>query len=361
MRIAVIGLRGFPGIQGGVENHCENIIPRLGDDFHCVVYQRKPYVNRDVRADYKNIEYVNLPSTRLKGVEAFFHTFIASLHIIFHRNADVVNIHNIGPGLFTPLLKIFGYKVVITYHSPNYEHAKWGFFSRTILKIGEFMSLKFADHVIFVNKFQQEKLSENRCFHSTYIPNGINRVTPSASTEFLKMHGIVPMKYILAVGRLTPEKGFDTLIRAVNELTHDYKLVIAGAADNGQGYADTLKQLDKGGRVVFTGFLTGEALRQLYSHARLFVLSSVNEGFPIVLLEALSYNLPVVVTDIPATHLLRLPGAAYTPVGDSSAMAEKISGVVSSSSVDTRIEYPEIADYDWDCIARQTAEVYRGL
>ena len=110
------------------------------------------------------------------------------------------------------------------------------------------------------------------------------------------------------MGRLTPEKGFEYLVEAVNKLDEVKHLVIAGASDHDTSYFKMLKQLDWNEKVIFTGFTQGEDLRQLYSHARLYVLSSVNEGFPLVLLEAMSYQLPLVVTDIqPHTSLSYLP------------------------------------------------------
>lgn len=359
MRIAVIGLRGFPNIQGGVESHCENIIPRLGPDFHCTVYRRKPYLNRHSTVSFNNISFIDLPSTRIKGFEAVFHTFLAVVHIILHHNCDIVNIHNIGPGLFTPILRLFGYKVVITYHSPNYEHSKWGKMSRAIFKIGEKVSLRYANRIIFVNKFQQEKLSEKIFHDSVFIPNGINEVTRSTRTDFLEKHGLTPKRYILAVGRLTPEKGFDTLIKAINQCDTSLKLVIAGASDNGSNYEESLRKLDTNDKVIFTGFTKGEQLRQLYSHAGLFILSSINEGFPIVLLEAMSYKLPVIVTDLPATHMVQLPSEVYTRAGDVDMMKNKISDFCKGKMTDT--QYHNMEQFNWENIAQSTAKVYNSL
>ena len=52
------------------------------------------------------------------------------------------------------------------------------------------------------------------------------------------------------------------------------------------------------------GYVDGEFLRQLYSHARLFVLPSYNEGFPLVLLEAMSYHLPILASEYPLINYL---------------------------------------------------------
>lgn len=355
MRIAVIGTRGFPDIQGGVERHCECLYPRFGGFVEAIkVYRRRPYLSSETRlAHYPRISFVDLPSTRIKGFEAVFHTFLCCMHLLFHR-VDVVHIHNIGPGMFTPLLRLFGFKVVITYHSPNYEHKKWGAVAKMILRMSESLSFGFANKIIFVNKFQMEKAPESIQKKSVYIPNGIDSITRSESIDYLEKIGAIKGEYVLGVGRITPEKGFEYLVEAVNKLDCVKQLVIAGAADHGDGHLQHLKELDVNKKVIFAGFVGGENLRQLYSHARMFVLSSENEGFPLVMLEAMNYGLPMVVSDISATHLIELPQKCYAKKCDANDLADKIENTYSCEQA---YEY-DLSGYDWDNVARQTTEVY---
>ena len=355
--ISVIGVRGFPGVQGGVEMHCENIYTRMHKNYRLRIYRRRPYLTEVSARKFKNTEYVDLPSTRIKGLEAVIHSFFAAIHIIFHR-PDAVHIHNIGPGMFAPLIKMFRIPIILTYHSPNYEHKKWGRLSRAILKLSEKISLSCASKVIFVNSFQREKLGEKVLAKSVFIPNGINKTKIGRSTGSLRTLGIESRDFILSVGRLTPEKGFEYLVEAVNKLDEVKHLVIAGASDHDNSYFKMLKQLDWNDKVIFTGFTQGEDLRQLYSHARLYVLSSVNEGFPLVLLEAMSYQLPLVVTDIPATHLIQLPEDNYVEVANSDALAEGISNALKK---DFQLQHYDLKDYNWDSIAKQTLDVYRQV
>lgn len=353
-RLAVIGIRGFPGVQGGVESHCQQLIPLISESFKCRVYRRKPYLTgTSVTDEYNSIEFVDLSSTRIKGFETVLHTLLSCLHLIFHR-VDVVNIHNIGPAMFAPLLRLFGMKVVLTYHSPNYEHAKWGLFSRLLLRTSEKIALKFSNHIIFVSPIQRAKYSDKIQAKSTAIPNGITPLGFDYNDEFLKSRGIEPKKYILAVGRLTPEKGFDNLIRAVNKCKGSHRLVIAGAADHNPEYLKYLKSLDENNRTVFAGYTTGSNLAQLYTHAALYVLSSHNEGFPMVLLEAMSHNLSIVSTDIPAAHIIPLPDSHYCNHDDYSDMARVIDFVISQNECPVY----NLSSYDWDSIARQTLSVY---
>lgn len=171
MKICVIGTRGFPNIQGGVEKHCEALYPLLAKDNEIIVFRRKPYVT-DKSSHFDNIRFIDLTSTTIKGFEAVLHSFIATVYAVFIR-PDVVHIHNIGPAMFAPILKLFKIKVVLTYHSPNYEHDKWGWFSKHLLLLCEKIALSFSDCIIFVNKFQMEKYNKAVRLKSYYIPNGI--------------------------------------------------------------------------------------------------------------------------------------------------------------------------------------------
>lgn len=354
MTIAIIGTRGFPGIQGGVEKHCEHLYP-LMRNVNFRVYRRKPYLTEGSRNNsYSNITFTDLPSTRIKGVEAVLHTLLSVLHIMLHR-PDAVHVHNIGPGMYTPLLRLLGLKVILTYHSPNYEHKKWGRSASAFLRWCERVSLRYSSHIIFVNKFQREKFGPEVLGKSSYIPNGIDPARLSEGTDFLKKHNIEPGGYVLAVGRITPEKGFEHLIKAVQQLPEVKQVVIAGASDHDTAYAEQLKAMDTGGKVIFTGFTSGEDLRQLYSHARAYVLSSVNEGFPLVLLEAMSYQLPLIVSDIPATHLVELPTDDYFVAGDAESLARCLHAKLQQPA--GRVNY-DLADFDWQDVARRTEAIY---
>lgn len=359
MKIDVIGTRGFPGIQGGVERHCERLYP-LMENVKIRVFRRKPFINKAYKdTKYDNIQFLDLPSTRVTGLEAVFHSFQATLISAFSRS-QVVHIHNIGPAMFAPLLRLFGKKVVLTYHSANYEHDKWNWFGKLVLRLSEKIALSASNRIIFVNKFQLDKYSDKVKAKSVYIPNGIVPLQRNTATDFLQKLNVESGKYILSVGRITPEKGFDLLIQAYNKLKTDVKLVIAGAPDQDTAYFDNLKAM-AGKNVVFAGFVDGGNLSQLYSHAQVYVLSSRIEGFPLVLLEAINFGLPLLVSDIEATHLLDLPKKSYFKASDVYSMQLKLGEFLSEKSADYLSHAVAVGDFDWDNIARQTVEVYNKV
>lgn len=355
MKLCVIGLRGFPMIEGGVEKHSESLYPKLKEDIDIVIYRRKSYVNSNDA--YDHISFIDLPSTRIKGFEAVFHSFISSIDALL-RKPDGVHYHNIGPALFSPIVKLRGIPVVLTYHSPNYEHKKWGKFARKLLLFSEKVALKTADKIIFVNSFQMEKYNDDIKIKSIYVPNGINDLPISPNTTYLEEIGVEPGKYILSVGRITQEKGFDTLIMAFKKAKTDgVKLVIAGGVEFENDYMKQLQELSKGEDVIFTGYTFGDNLHQLYTHAGMYVLSSNNEGFPLVLLEAMKYKLDVLVSDIPATHLVDLDEDDYFKCGNYEMLAEKITLRVKKNKKRTY----DLNKYDWNEVADTMSNIFHEV
>lgn len=353
MKICVLGTRGFPHIQGGVERHCECLYPRMAamSDVHITVFRRKPYVSET--PDVPFIRFIDLPSTRLKGIEALVHSFLATCYTIF-LHPDVAHVHNIGPAFFSPLLRLFGIPVVLTFHSPNYEHSKWGKLGKAFLRLSERLAFAAATSIIFVQAAQREKTAPDIRAKSACIPNGIEP-PPALDAEPLPPFQLAPQRYVLAVGRITPEKGFDDLIQAYPTIS-DIPLVIAGGSDSEPDYFERLKKLAKGKNIRFVGSVMGNRLYRLYRHARLFVLPSHNEGFPLVLLEAMSFSLDILASDIPANRALHLTNEHYVPCRNIPALAKAIQqhlqGPVHSFDYD-------LSGYRWERICKETLGVLR--
>jgi glycosyltransferase involved in cell wall biosynthesis len=113
-----------------------------------------------------------------------------------------------------------------------------------------------------------------------------------------------------------------------------------------------------------TGFQSGESLRQLYAHAGMFVLPSSHEGLPIVLLEALSYGVPVLVSDIsPNLEVISDPAHIF-PMGDVAELGAKIS-TLAELKLDATVREAAMRAcarrYDWDEIAKRTSAAYDEL
>jgi radical SAM protein with 4Fe4S-binding SPASM domain len=366
IRIAVLGTRGFPDVQGGVERHCQELYPRMAElGCEIRVYGRKPYLGSGVR-NYRGVEIYPLWTPKLKSLEAIFHTTYGFLHAAFNRKGfDVIHFHAIGPSLLVPLAKLLGFKVVVTNHGPDYDRQKWGRIAKAALRIGERWGSRLADRVIAVSKVIKNNLQDRFSRAVEYIPNGVIIPDPVRPGDYLKKLRLSPGKYLLSVGRLVPEKGFHDLLNAFRKLKTDWKLVIAGGADHEDNYSRTLKkEASSDDRVVMTGMVKSDRLSELYSNAGLFVLPSYHEGLPIVLLEAMSYGRNVVCSSIPAnTEVIDDPESLFT-AGDIGQAQNRIADYLDKhGDSDTPAYSPSerLKEFNWDAIARKTFAVFESL
>ena len=318
MKIVVTGTRGIPRIMGGVETHCEELFPRIAAMGHDVtVVRRSCYVTDDNRInEYKGVKLVDVFAPKKKSIEAALHTFLAVIKAR-RMGADILHVHAVGPSLMIPFARLLGLKVVMTHHGPDYDREKWGRMAKFALRLGERMGAYGSNGIIVISQVIANiiKSKYGRC--SYLIFNGVNKPVKSKNTDYVDSLGLQPQKYVVALGRFVKEKGFDLLIDAFRRLGNsDYKLVIAGDADHEDAYSMSLKALAKEQNVVLTGFIKGEKLNQLMTNAALFVLPSSHEGLPISLLEAMSYDLDVLESDIPANKFPELETGDFFKCGD---------------------------------------------
>ncbi len=363
LKIMVLGLRGFPGIQGGVETHAENLYPVLveqGCDVEVVV--RSPYMSPADIKDLPGIRFTRLWSPHAKGLEAIVHTFLGVLYAAVRR-PDILHIHAIGPAILTPLARVFGLRVVVTHHGPDYDREKWGGFASSVLRAGERFGMRWSNRRIVISKVIQDLVANKHDRDCDLIPNGVVLPELADGVETLAKFGLSPGRYVLLVSRLVAEKRHLDLIAAFEQARLEgWKLALVGWADHRDAYVDSvLAAAEKNADIVCTGIQTGGDLAQLYSHAGLFVLPSSHEGLPIALLEALSYGLSVVASDIPANLETEIGHERYFSLGDVSALAAKLRDV-ESLALDPQARQAQRRDvaakYDWKKIGASTHAVY---
>lgn len=364
MKIVVTGTRGIPNIMGGVETHCEELFPRIAERGDEVTVIRRTNYVKDELTEWKGVKLVNVDSPKKKSFEAIIHTFRA-INKAKKLGADVLHIHAIGPALLVPYAKMRGMKVVFTHHGPDYDRDKWGRAAKAMLKLGEKMGCKYADHVIVISDVIKQLIAE-RCGRKEnvhLIYNGVPEPEICEYPEYFEELGIEKGKYILGMCRFVPEKHLHNLVEAYAKLKNQseklqVKLVLAGDTDFEDDYSRGLKKMAKENGVVLTGFIRGKKLHSLLTNAMCYSLPSSHEGLPIALLEAMSYRLPVITSAIPANLEVGLPEECYHEVGDVNALASKLGAIISKPL--QRMDY-DMSKYNWNVIAEQVAEIYRGL
>lgn len=360
MKVVITGTRGIPGIMGGVESCVEQIAPRLAAKGVDVTVIRRPAYADKGPSEWKGVKIVDVPAPKKKAFEAIVHTFRALLWARKH-DAGLVHINAVGPALLTPLARMMGMKVIFTHHGFDYEREKWSKPAKFMLRLGERLGCRYAHEIIAISSVIKERIEAKygRAGHVHLIHNGADTPVFCDGQEYLESLGLQKRGYVLGMARFVPEKRLDDLVEAFHEagktIQSDIRLVLAGDADFEDDYSRRLKKLAAEKGVTMTGMVMGEKLQTLLTNARCFVLPSSHEGMAVSLLEAMSYSLPVIASDIPANREFALPECQYFPVGDREALRKKLEELL------VKPFEPHIYDmslYDWDIVTERILEIY---
>ena len=370
LRIAMLGHKRIPSREGGIEIVVEELATRMAKKSHSVTcYNRKGHNVAGSEFDgtklktYKGVTLQEVFTIDKRGLAAMTASVSASLRAAL-GNYDVVHIHAEGPAFMCWLPKLFGKKVIVTVHGLDHQRAKWGKFASWYIRSGEKNAVRFADEIIVLSKGVQDYFQNTYGRTTRFIPNGVNKAKPRKARQITEKWGLTKDSYILYLGRIVPEKGERYLIEAFKQTKTDKKLVIAGGSSDTQAFMDELKSLAKDDdRIIFTGFVQGEILEELYSNPYIYTLPSDLEGMPLSLLEAMSYGNCCLTSDIPECAEVVEDNALLFRKSDVSNLKEKLQNAC---------DHPEMVEtykaqaeeficrkYNWDDVVEKTLKLYQ--
>ena len=371
LNIVMLGQKRIPSREGGVEIVVEELSTRMVKMGHSVTcLNRKGHhisgkqYDGQVLNEYKGVVLKTVPTVNKKGLAAMTASFTGAFYAAFGKY-DVVHFHAEGPCAMLWLPKLFGKRCIATIHGLDHKRAKWGKLASAYIMLGEKGAAKYADSIIVLSRAVQEYFRNIYGRETVFIPNGVNKPQIVSPDLITREYNLQKEGYILYLGRLVPEKGIKYLIEAFKQVHTNKRLVIAGGASDTDEYAKELVELaqeDK--RIIFTGFVQGRKLEELYSNAYLYVLPSDLEGMPLSLLEAMSYGNCCIVSDIPeCLDVVRNNGIVFKK-GNVLELAEKLQDVC---------DYPEKVmrykensaqyvcnKYNWDDVVKKTLELYKN-
>ena len=303
MAIAMFGQKRLSR-EGGIEIVVKELCTRMAKNGSTVTcYNRSGHhvsgAEYDKKTEYEGINQKCVPTIEKKGLAAVSSSFFAALYSAFGKY-NVVHIHAEGPAFFSWLPKLLGKRVIVTVHGLDWQREKWksGFGSKFI-KQGEKNAVKYADEIIVLSKGVHDYFRNQYGRETRFIPNGVNRPEIRKAELITDKFGLTKDSYILFLGRLVPEKGIRYLVEAFKNVKTEKKLIIAGGSSDTDSFMKELKELAKDDkRIIFTGFVQGQMLEELYSNAYIYTLPSDLEGMPLSLLEAMSYGNCCLVSDI---------------------------------------------------------------
>ncbi len=372
LKIAMIGHKRIPTREGGVEIVVNELALRMVKKGNQVdAYNRrgshvsgKEFVSR-IGKEYQGIRIISIPTFESKNLNAIVYSFFASVRALF-GGYDIIHFHAEGPCAMLWIPKLFRKRIVVTIHGLDWQRSKWGNFASRVLKFGESLAAKFADEIIVLSSNMKKYFEEEYGRETIYIPNGISKPEYKAVQEIQEKWNLCKDGYILFLARIVPEKGIHYLIEAYKQLPTDKKLVIAGGSSHSKEYySQLIKMSADNENIIFTDFVGGRTLEELFSNAYIFVLPSDVEGMAIGLLEAMSYGNCCLVSDIPENTEVVEDKAVTFKHGNVEDLRQQLEFLLQSP--DKVSEYQKIAadficnKYDWDHVVDKTLDVYRGV
>lgn len=372
LKIAMIGHKRFGSREGGVEVVVTELARRmaaLGHDVTC--YDRSGadvMTGNLVDVGERVVDGVHVMPVRTidkKGLAALSSSFFATLAAIRQR-PDVIHYHAEGPCVPLRLAHLMGVRTVATIHGLDWQRAKWGKLASTYIKMGEKAAAKKADGLVVLSRSAERYFKDEYGRDSMVIPNGMDRMNSRPADFISSKWGLSEGDYLLFLGRLVPEKRPELLIDAFKGLDTDKKLVIAGGGSDTSDFESHLYELASDDpRIMFTGFVSGEPLEELYSNCFVYVLPSDVEGMPMSLLEAMAYGRCCVTSSIPECADVLAGNGVTFEKGSAESLRAALRDLLANGE---RVDHLGVAakahvekTYTWDSVVERTLGLYEGV
>lgn len=357
----MIGHKDISVRNGGVEVVVERLSEGLVNKGYLVTaYNRTDFKTKKVSI-FHGIKMKYAPTLRIKGLAAMSSSFFATIQALLDKN-DVFHFHAEGPAAMAWIPKFFKKRVIVTIHGLDHRRGKWGKLACWYIKLGERIAVKNADEIIVLSRGLQSYFKETYNRKTKLIPNGID-VVHKKKVDKIKKWGLDKNSYILYLGRIVPEKGVKELVISYNKIKTKKKLVIAGGSSDSNKYLEEVKNISKDNdNIIFTDFVVGGVLAELFSNAYIYVLPSKLEGMPMSLLEAMAYGNCCLVSDIPESiDVIKENGVSFK-LSYTYDLSEKLEYLCNNIEIVDKYKKKSsnyiYKEYSWMYVIKKVSEVY---
>jgi glycosyltransferase involved in cell wall biosynthesis len=362
MKIALLGTRGIPARYGGFETFAEELSVRLAERGHAVtVYGRTNNIEtRDTL--YRGVRLQLLPTIAHKYFDTVAHTFLSTLHLLFHRH-EVVLYCNSANAVFTLLPRALGMPAVLNVDGLEYQREKWNALGRAWYRWSERLSTWFPTVVVSDALVIQQHYLQRYGKKTACIAYGAE-TGKVETTDVLTRLGLQPGEYFLYVSRMEPENNARLVVKAFERTSLAKKLVMVGDAPYASEYIRQVKETNDP-RIVFPGSIYGTGYKELQSHCFAYIHATEVGGTHPALIEAMGRACVVLFLDAPEnTEVAGGVGVAYKKTEEAVAAAFEH---VASLSAEERREMGAAAlerirqKYSWDAVVSQYEQLFEQV
>ena len=367
MKIVFIGGRGIH-ILGGIENYMFNLtreLVKLGHE--CIVWCESNHRETEMVDGVKVIYHPGFKSNLICkpwcGLKATLRTVFGI------RNVDFIHYNAWPPSLWCWIPQMFGIPSCMEGHGLEWQRSKYSPKAQKVMKAMEGFTARLNQHLMMCSEGQVAYFRTEYGKKAVCIPGAVTLPDFGATNEsdILERFGLEDKRYFLFMGRLVQDKNPDYLIRAFKQSdANGMKLVIAGSNDAMPEYVSMLHELGADSDdVVFTGAVYDKDKAKLLQHAYCFCLPSTIEGLSIVMMEAASYHLPVIASDIEANSEFLGDDAVYVRPENEADLTKAIKYACTHPEEMEKLQlanYQKIVDqYTWDKVALRYVEYLKSI
>lgn len=339
------------------------------------IYRHKQFITKNIELAYGIGIIENLKRNKLKYLLLPFYFFfqIQLLYrIIKKENINLVHAHWLIPNGFIAVLckKIYNrnFRIISTIHGSDI----WGFTNNIGSSIKKY-TLKNIDSLTVVSNAIKEKVLELGYDEEILVyPMGLdtNLFSPSKRDDYLKTKLNIKGPFLLFVGIIVEQKGIRYLIQSMPKIISacpDSKLVVVGDGNLKDEMIELAKKLNVLNNVIFKGSLPHEELPSYFATADLLILPSFSEGWPLVVMEALSSSTPVVVTDIPVfkRHEQKDNLFSIVPVGNHNCLSVEVVKAILKGKTqiesNDRLRNYALNNFDWIIVSDKFKTLIKNI
>jgi glycosyltransferase involved in cell wall biosynthesis len=305
-------------------------------------------------------------------IKYFLLSTLKSISVIKTNKIDLIHSHDIYSGVSGAIVSYFTKKpLVTTFHGGNIPSLKWEIkkFIRRIVSC-------WSSKIIILNEKQRSEFMsygfDNKKLELIHTGVDVNEFDVNIDKKFLKssLRLNVDDKIILSLSLLNKRKNIKLLIKAFSIVAQREtlcKLIIAGDGPERQNLERLAKELNISDKVIFTGVIKSrKGVIELMKCADVFVLTSLEEGLPLAVLEAMAARTPVISTKVGAVPEVIENGkngllASYNPFEVADAIIKVISDNAFAEKISENAFETIKSGYTWEHVAIKNIECYLSV